>query len=175
MNIVTIFDEVCSSYFPRWDRQREWTAEFGDANQCRNSTGYCDTVAKTVYVDKLSSIGMLDAGVRALLIHEICHDIGAAEHNRKWARRMERAAACAAELNEAEVADILRSDIVSCAGNGVLAEYNLCNVLDYAEALSPSIDCATAVKRVAKYFGYKPAKVKRDFGRVIEDAMAGVA
>ena len=177
MSIHTLFEDIRSLYFPRWDRQREWTAVFGDLAQCRSNTGFCDIDAKTIYLDRRAIIGMSDAGVRAFLIHEICHDVAAAHHNRTWARRMERAAARAEELNEAEVAEILCSDVYSYAGNGVLADYDLCGVLDYVEELidrEPSVDFATVLKRVAKYFGYAPAKVKRDFGRVIEDVMVGV-
>jgi hypothetical protein len=56
---------------------------------------------------------MPEPGVRALLIHEVCHDVAAAGHNLTWARRMERAACHATKLDEAEVARILRCDIYS--------------------------------------------------------------
>ncbi len=177
MTIHAIFEEIRSLYFPRWDRRREWTAVIGDVDRCRNNTGFCDGGAKTIYVDRLALIRMSHAGVRALLIHEICHDVGAAFHNRKWATRMERAASRAEELDESDVARILRSDVFSYAGNGVLADYSLRNVVDYAEDLADSRsspDYATVVRHVAKYFGHAPAKVKRDFGCVIEDVVAGV-
>lgn len=113
MNIEALFEEVRLLFFPRWDSRREWTATYGDAEQRRNSTGYCDSSAKTVYLDRRGLCRMPRDGIRALLIHEICHEVGAAHHNLKWAKRMEVAAVRADELNETEVAEILRSDIIS--------------------------------------------------------------
>ncbi len=178
MKIDVIFEEIRSLYFPRWDRQRRWTAVFADAHQRRDNTGYCDTNAKTIYLDGRSVRTMSDAGVRAILIHEICHDVGAAHHNRAWATLMERTAQRAEELNESDVAKILRSDIYSYGCAGALADYDLYTVLDYAEELigrNPSMDYDTAVRRVARYFGHSPAKVRRDFGGVVKDVMAGIA
>lgn len=117
------------------------------------------------------------AGRRAFLIHEICHDVGAANHNRKWAERMDRAATRADELDESEAAEILRSDIYSYAGAGALSDYDLHSVLEYADELicsSLSMDYDMAVRRVARYFGHSIAKVRRDFGGVIEEAMARI-
>ncbi len=178
MNIEAIFEGIRSLYFPRWDRKREWTAMYGTAIQCRYNTGYCDSNAKTIYLDERSLDAMPIAGVQAILIHEVCHDVGAASHNREWAKRMESAAQRADDLGEFEVAEILRCDIFSYAGNGVLANYDLSDVLDYTEELisrNPGMDYAMAVKRIAKYFGHAPTKVERDFGCVIENVLSGVA
>ena len=178
MKIDTIFEEIRSLYFPRWDRQREWTVVFGCDQQCRRNTGFCDSAVKTIYLDEQSLRNMSDAGRRAFLIHEICHDVGAASHNRKWAKRMEGSATRADELNEPEVAEIMRSDIYSYCEAGVLEDYSLHNVLDYIEELigiNASFDYHTVLRRIARYYGHSIAKVQRDFGAVIKDVMAGIA
>lgn len=171
-DLRAMFSDIRTLYFSRWDRHREWTTLFGDAEQTRKQTGYCDSSSKTVYLDQHTFLSMPCAGQIALLIHEICHDVAAAHHNRKWAMRMKRAAVRAEKLKETRVAAILRSDIFSCAGNGVLEEYSLRNVVEIAAELSDrEPNYASVLLRVAKYFGHAPAKVNRDYGRVIENSM----
>lgn len=176
MNLAKLFAEIRSVYFPRWDRRLEWIATFSADDERHNNTGYCDSVDKTIYLDERQILLMSEAGVTAFLIHEICHDVGAAFHNRRWAKRMELAATRADMLGESEVARIVRSEVFSYAGNGVRDDYGLHNVRDFAEeliALNPSMDHAAAIKRIAKYFGYTPSKVKRDFSDVIKGAITG--
>ena len=110
--IIACFDGIKRSYFPRWDVAGKWKVEFADSAQCRSSTGYCDSRAATIFLDD-SVCGMTDAGTRALLIHEICHDVAAAGHNLTWARRMECAAKRAVIHGDEKIAEILRSDIYS--------------------------------------------------------------
>ena len=140
-------------------------------------TGYCDSKVKRIYLAYNSMYGMTDAGVRASVIHEICHDVGAASHNRRWADRMEQASATAEKNNENEVAEILRSDIFSCAGSGVHSKYDTSNVLEFTNDLidnNPSIDFVTIVKRAAKHFGYSTRKIKKDYSNLILDAINGI-
>ncbi|MDB5390263.1 MAG: hypothetical protein JWM11_5909 [Planctomycetaceae bacterium] len=175
MTIDMHFGEIRCQYFPRWDRQREWTVSFGDAKQCRDSTGYCDNAVKSIYINERAIVGMQVAGVRALIIHEICHDVSAAGHNRKWATRMKIAATRAEQIGEIRVAEILLSHVFSSAGNGVLIEYDLDNVIDFVEDLASGnreLEFENAVKRVAKFFGHTVAKVNRDFGDRIENSIA---
>ena len=177
MNLKHIFDEIRSLYFPNWDRHREWSAVFGSLEQCRDgNTGYCDSNAKVIYLDEKTVRMMSESGFRAFLIHEICHDAGAANHNRAWATRMEQAAKLAESLNEPETARIVRCEIFAYGGTGVLANYDLPNVMDYAEEVvgqNCSIGLDAAIRDVAKYFGHSSAKVRRDFGPVIADVVAG--
>lgn len=108
--IIAAFAEVKRIYFPRWDRQGRWTVEFGAIQQLRGSSGYCDSKAAKVFLAD-DVCGMMDAAILALLIHEICHDVGAAGHGRGWARRMEIAAKQAEKVDSNNVAFFLRNDI----------------------------------------------------------------
>ncbi|MBX2851781.1 MAG: hypothetical protein KTR15_08565 [Phycisphaeraceae bacterium] len=114
-----LFHEIKASYFPRWDRGGRWDAEFGTDEQLRGSTGYCDSKANRVYLRRHSINGMPRPGVRALIIHEICHEVGSAYHGKGWATRMQRARDRAIQLGELEVARILESDIFSYTGTKI--------------------------------------------------------
>ena len=175
MDLENLYQNIRRLYFPRWDANREWTAEFGNAEQLRNNTGYCDTAAKTLYFDCRSMTSMSEEGSRAFVIHEICHDVGAAFHNRAWSVRMAQAALRAEQLGEDEVAAILRSDIELYSGVGVIEEFNRENVQEYVAELYWTHGVREepeAVRRVAKYFGHAPSKVRRDFGQDIQDELA---
>ena len=164
--------DVRTRYFPRWDKRREWRISFGTRSQLRDNTGYCDAKMKVVYLDRKAFSSMSVDGKRAFIIHEICHDVGAASHNRRWAIRMERAARVAGQSGEGEVADILRDEIYSYFGNGLSLEYKSSGVLDYLDELlsnNPGLSLDTIRKRVARFFGYRISKIDRDFGRQIKE------
>ena len=178
MNIESQFQDVRNLYFPRWDKSHEWDVVYGTLEQLRGNTGYCDTDAKTVYLDRDSMEQFALAEVRAFIIHEICHDIGTAFHKRGWASRMEIAAKRADGLGEADLAVRLRRHIFAYSGNGTLEPYDHDHVLDFAFDVcqsTPNIGYDDAIKRIAKYFGYTPKKVDRDFAYVIKDVVDGIA
>ena len=171
MNLDALFREVRELYFPRWDAKGEWSCRWGSNDQRRNHTGYCDTAIKTIFLDKRQVVAMSPEGAKAFLIHEICHDVGSAFHIRAWCRRMEKAAKRAEVLGDGEVAEILRSDIVSCGGDGILEDFSRENVRELVAELywSDGVrDTDVAIKRVAKHFGHAIGKVRRDFGDDIE-------
>ena len=56
---------------------------------------------------------MPDTGLRALIIHEICHDTGSPDHNDAWRAEMARCAAIADRIEPSHVAEVLRADITS--------------------------------------------------------------
>ncbi len=176
MNLESVYRDIRNLYFPRWDVDEHWIARFGSPEQRRYHTGYCDTKDKTLYFDRDAVNAMMNDGFRAFVIHEICHDVGAAFHNRRWADRMEQAACRADRLGESEVAEILRSDVWLYAGDGVLLEYNSDNVSEFAAELRWTkgiTDVKHATIGVAKYFGHSVAKVRRDFEDYIADAISG--
>lgn len=110
--VTACFHDVKKRYFPQWDRHDRWSAAIAGAQLCRGSTGYCDSKAKTIFLDAQVH-DMPLPGLRALLVHEICHDVAAAGHNLTWAKRMERAAVRADAHGEPGVARVLRADIYS--------------------------------------------------------------
>jgi hypothetical protein len=110
--IIETFAEIKRLYFPRWDRAGQWKVKFADGTSTRHNTGYCDSKARTIYLD-VQVFEMVNEGIRAFLIHEICHDTGGAWHRKPWAKRMKRASDRAIELGEPRVANLLLGDIYS--------------------------------------------------------------
>ena len=171
LDLNRCFLKVRRDYFPRWDKRKAWVICYGTTEQLRCNTGYCDTAIKTIYIEQRSFRTMTDEGRTAFVIHEICHDVGAAFHNRAWANRMERAAVRAEAIDQNEVAAILKSDIESYCGLGVLEEYNPANVSEYVAELywqHEIRDLDEAIRRTARHFGHSMAKVRRDHGVDIE-------
>lgn len=172
MNLDEQFTNVRTQYFPRWAQRGDWTIAFGSTEQLRGgNTAYCDTDAKVIYLDQRTFPTMSADGQLAFIIHEICHDVGAAFHNRRWALRMERAAKDAERLDESEVAEILRSDIYSYFGNGLSLDYTVEGLSTYLNDLfahNPEIRFGALRKRVSRFFGYRISKIERDFGCEIQ-------
>ncbi len=167
MNLEDLFIEIRANYFPKWDKSHDWKIKYGNATQTRGNTGYCDSVARMIYLDIRTFPQMSDAGQCAFVIHEICHEVGAAYHNRGWAERMEQAAQRAEILNESDVARIIRSEIYSYFGNGLTLEYNSAGVCDYAQEVADrnsEITFDELIRKTAKFFGYRTSKINRDFG-----------
>ena len=169
--VEACFRDVKATYFPRWDARNKWRVAFAPPDRCRDSTGYCDSKVQTIFLSQ-GVCGMPEAGVQAFLIHEICHDVAASHHNRRWAQRMERAAKQAEQSAEREVAEIVRSHIYSCCGQGVLEDCSTLTVYELAEELvfrNPSISYSELLVRVARYFGYAARKIRKDFDPVLRD------
>lgn len=107
------FSEVKRLYFPRWDRKGLWRVEIAGRELCRDATGYCDSKRRRVFMYENQVYTLPTDGLRALLIHEICHDVAAAGHNLRWAKRMKLAEGRAQALGEEHVAELLCSEIFS--------------------------------------------------------------
>ena len=170
----TLFRRVRADYFPRWDKDCKWRALFGTDHECRLSTGYCDSKARSLFFCEPEFLRMPNAGRVALVIHEICHDVGAAGHNRRWARRMTSAAARAEALGADDVAKLLRGDVMSYCRAGVNARYDAESVEEYALELASEIPASCRRTEghveIAKYFGVSTRKLTRDFESILAAA-----
>lgn len=106
----TYFSEVRAQFFPRWDSRQEWRIVAESRN---GKTGYCDSKAKEICICPRAAREMLDDGVRAIIIHEICHDVATAHHREPWIERMEKAAKKAETLERRELAHQIRASAYS--------------------------------------------------------------
>ncbi|MDB5341932.1 MAG: hypothetical protein JWP89_309 [Schlesneria sp.] len=167
MNLDDQFNDIRVNYFPNWDKACHWKLDYGTRTQTRGNTGYCDSAAKMIYLDSRTVPRMSDAGQVAFIIHEICHEVGAAYHNRGWAERMEKAAQRAEILDQVDVARIIRSEIYSYFGNGLTLEYNSAGIHDYAQEVvhrNSEITFDELIRKTSNFFGYRASKISRDFG-----------
>jgi hypothetical protein len=101
--IAKLYLDICKTYFPRW---KPWGFTY---NRNWGYTGYCNCDQKHLYFGSPSAL---------LIIHEICHAVGAPNHGSKWQARVLKAAETAkqydCELSKkliAEVEERLLNDI----------------------------------------------------------------
>jgi len=96
---------VRHTFFPKWDRKREW--QIVEADDLDGAQGKCDLDTKTVSV--LRGVGGDD--LTALLIHEIAHAVTDGGHGKKWLERMEKAAEKAESIGLHTTAKLLQEQI----------------------------------------------------------------
>ena len=174
--VISRFSDVKRKYFRRWDVHNEWRIHFADGPERRDATGYCDSIAKVIYLDD-SVCGMTESGIAAFLIHEICHDVGAAGHNRRWAEAMNTVAESAHQHGERVLAVAVRDEVFAYTEVGVSKRHALETVVEWVESLTldhplPSLE--ETIRILARYLGVRSSKLRRDFGPVIADLLADV-
>ncbi|MGO8880647.1 MAG: hypothetical protein ACLPVO_09405 [Desulfomonilaceae bacterium] len=102
------FNKVRETYYPLWDRKREWKLLTLDTGI--DSMGVCCSLTKTVVIPEKSLLGT-ESQLRQLIIHEIAHAVANTGHGICWRNRIQKAALKAESLNEIEVAKGLREEI----------------------------------------------------------------
>ncbi len=114
------FEYVRESFFPRWDRKREWKVEYTEeplpvtAEDNPYFIACCTHATKTITV--LRSECLVGDQLKVVLIHEVCHAIafkafGLLGHGEFWCGRMQVAAEKAARLGMVEMADEISEDV----------------------------------------------------------------
>ena len=90
---------------PKLGPGRRVASRLRPAEQLRDNTGYCDSKAKTIYLNSVVC-NYDDTFVPAFLIHEICHDQpGTDGHDSVLAAAMESVARRAAVSGDERLAD----------------------------------------------------------------------
>jgi hypothetical protein len=166
-----LFHSVRQRFFSRWDPGKAWTLRWGTDEQLHNNTGYCETKLKTIYLNRYDFSSMTDIGRIAFVIHEICHDTGAAFHNRRWALKIEAAAKIAAIKGDDELSDQIRNEIMGYFPNFLEFEYCELEVSSYVGKrafAAPGLTRDEAIKLAASFFRVHLKKVERDFGKCIQ-------
>ncbi len=104
------FECMRTTYFSRWDRKHQWT--FADHHPDCIGPGYCANEDKQIIVSSsdCSNCGM---DIDVAMIHEIAHAVTATYHDKKWQRRMEKAALKADSLGLKELAEGIRKDYIA--------------------------------------------------------------
>jgi len=100
------FEWVRRTFFPRWDKKREWNLVLLDEGY--GAAGRCDWHDRTIKIfDNEKPTG---DPLTVLLIHEIAHAVARSGHFKMWTNRMELAARLAERLGKSELARLLRAD-----------------------------------------------------------------
>lgn len=100
------FDYVRKTYFPRWDRKKEWKLQV--LEDVDGAEGRCISDSKTIKIRHAT-----ESRLRPLLIHEMAHAAASVGHDKKWQARMEKAAQKAETIGEAELSSQIRKEIES--------------------------------------------------------------
>jgi hypothetical protein len=98
------FDYVRQTYFPRWDRKKEWNCHVLD--DVDGAEGQCRSESKTIKIGY--TVG---SRLRLLFIHEIAHAAASVGHDKKWQARMKKAAQKAETIGEFELSGEIRKEI----------------------------------------------------------------
>ena len=113
MKLEERFEAIRTAYFPRWDRNREWTAVAGHRTRKPNKgDGYCDTDRKIVWINP----GIVDAGETGLdlvIIHEICHATASDSHGKVWRNYMRTKSTRAKKLGQSSIAAMIDEEIAN--------------------------------------------------------------
>jgi hypothetical protein len=97
-------DALIEAFFPRWHK---WSV--GDSHPRCLGLGYCDTEGKRIIVSPDCP------NHDETLIHEICHAVASIRHDKKWQRRMEKAAQKAESIGLKDLAVAIRKDYTAYA------------------------------------------------------------
>ena len=157
------FEDVKKTFFPRWDRKREWKVR---SPKNLVPSGFCNTKRKIIAVQPCYEKDMLTL----VLIHEICHAFGTG-HGSPWLLRMERAAERAKEIGRPKLAKAIlkeiegyrRSPIVRAAHVYAAIEDAVCDLVYYGQN---DLAYQTVVKRVGRDYGMTPKEFVEKFPRV---------
>lgn len=98
------FDYVRQTYFPRWDRKKEWKLQV--LEDVDGAEGQCRYESKTIKIRYT-----VESRLRLLFIHEIAHAAASVGHDKKWQARMEKAAQKAETIGEFELSGEIRKEI----------------------------------------------------------------
>ena len=91
------YQYVRTTFFPQWDRKRQWKAQLSGGPFASN--GSCESETKTININWETD----PKDLVLVLIHEIAHAVARDYHGKKWQARMEKAAKRAEEIGEAAV------------------------------------------------------------------------
>jgi hypothetical protein len=102
-----MFAEICRDYFPRWRNAQHWELRQGSRGQWigaqgerlyTTEQGYCDPANRIIWLSDTSTV---------TLIHEICHAVTSASHDKRFRTRLRKAAQHAERLGETTLAGAL--------------------------------------------------------------------
>jgi hypothetical protein len=111
--VVDLFENIRQTFFPRWDRKKEWSVVIVD--DLDGAQGRCEPEAKQIQL----ATYMEGDELTSLIIHEVAHAVARIDHGRRWLARMEKAAVDADKMDLGGIAGLLREQIKDYREGGV--------------------------------------------------------
>jgi len=157
------FNEQCefvrTTFFPAWDRKREW--RFARADELDGSMGRCDRDRKEISVWN----GIGGDHLTALLIHEVGHAATDDYHGKRWTDRMEKAAIQAQELCLGTVARLLREEINGYKDAFPMTASMVYDRLELAVFVNRSLTFTQIVELLRRDYGFTREQFLKRFRR----------
>ncbi len=159
--LVSLFNELRSCFFPRWDIKREWKIEVRDRTEAPGG-GYCDRENKTISVSPPWSEAD-DDDLCCLLIHEMSHAVTNDYHGKKWEVCFLTAADKALGIGQIELADKIRSEVKTYRESPrTIAHYVYCTIHD-AVSDQPDASMDAVIAWVASYYAFTPQELLKRY------------
>jgi hypothetical protein len=149
------FEFVRATFFPRWDKKREWRVELVD--DLDGAQGKCFDEEKVVRIAYLLSGDKLTV----LLIHEITHAVSRSNHARKFQDRMSKAAQKADTIGRPELGSLLREDVDMCRKQYIPYAAGIYDQIREAVIYAPEATFTQVVNYIRREIGLP----KKDFLR----------
>lgn len=171
LRIEAAFAHICKTFFPRWNRHAQWRVCDGlqETPNHRIARG-----SKTIL---LSFTPKDETELHGLLIHEVCHAITRRRHDKKWLKRMMKAAAKAQAVGLGDLAEFLFRTVEGHARTGTrlkmmsdMIYYSIEDCVFY----NPNLTCDKVIESVAFKWGFRPGELERNWKRcrrVYEEAV----
>jgi hypothetical protein len=145
MDLQYEFQQVCHTFFPRWDQGKLWKCRA--YQNLHGSCGECCIKSKTVKI----VVGVDNPTL--VLIHEICHAVGGSGHEKKWQGRMEKAAARAEEIGHPELATQIREEAREYQETLLTTETDIYDQIDDLLSAEPEATMIQTVDEIRRTFG----------------------
>ena len=163
------FEFVRSTFFPRWDTNRQWKAKYAPGLP---SGGRADPDTKIIF---LSSVPKELDLLYLLLIHEICHSATQSGHSKKWIKRLGTVCDKAKELNMLSLSEKLQEEINLYADPTGTMSLTAANVYSSIRSYvivavieERSYGYKKIIRDVAKSYGLYPYEIEQLFKKCRE-------
>ena len=120
-DIDALIEKVRLTFYPRWDRKREWKIEVVRGNHralyfCVHGKCLCDK--KRIFLNEsiVNEHGAESEEAEALIIHEIAHAVTNGGHGAVWQRRIEKVITAAEAMGRQSLADHFKGELESYRG-----------------------------------------------------------
>jgi len=159
------FDYVRETFFPQWDRKRQWTVRL---NEFAPYYGQADPKTKIITLNYVSDN---DGYLHRLLVHEICHVVAAQQHGKRWQERYLKAATTAKEVGREHLATLIAEDIEIYTSPDKQVPMTATDIYRRIEDILlavPTIQYEDLISRVAWEYGMLPPEFLKRYKRCRE-------